>query len=73
MTKMEMRKKYTLAELDQERREIEKEFEGAETDKPGEFVFDPNLQIRIITDEEYEERRLRPTPEEKRAAAKNRG
>jgi hypothetical protein len=31
------------------------------------------VKIRLITDEEYEERRLRPTPEEQRAAAKNRG
>ena len=30
MVEMEMKKKYTLAELDHERREIEQEFEGAE-------------------------------------------
>ena len=69
MAMTEMKKKYTLEELDEERRQIEKEFEGAETVEPGELIFDPNLKIRIITNEEYEERRLRPTPEEQAAAA----
>lgn len=55
MTKMETRKKYTLAELDQERREIEKEFEGAE---PVEVIFAPGLKITHITDEEAEKLRL---------------
>lgn len=72
MTKMETRKKYTLAELDQERREIEKEFEGAETIEPVELIFDPNLKIRRISDEEAERIRLRPSPEEQRAAAEER-
>jgi hypothetical protein len=61
-----IKKKYTVEELDQERREIEKEFEGAET---VEGIVNPNVRIRLITDEEYEERRLRPTPEEQAAAA----
>jgi hypothetical protein len=50
-------KKEFLAELDQERREIEKEFEGAE---PVEVIFAPNLKIRHISDEEAEKLRLPP-------------
>lgn len=57
MTMTEMKKKYTLAELDQERREIEEEFEGAE---PVEVIIDPNLKISFITDEEAEKLRLPP-------------
>jgi hypothetical protein len=72
MAMTRMKKKYTVEELDQERREIEKEFEGAEAVEPVELIFDPNLTIRLITDEEYEERRLRPTPEEQAAAERNR-
>jgi hypothetical protein len=30
------------------------------------------MKIRLITDEEYEERRLRPTPEEQAAAERER-
>jgi hypothetical protein len=53
----ETKKPYTLVELDQERREIEKEFEGAE---PIEVIFAPDLKITHITDEEAEKLRLRP-------------
>jgi hypothetical protein len=42
MTEMEMRKTYSLAELDQERREIEEEFKDAE---PIEFEIDPDVKI----------------------------
>lgn len=66
MAMTEMKKKYTVEELDQERREIEKEFEGAET---VEGIVNPNVKVRIITDEEAERIRLRPSPEEQRAAA----
>ena len=67
MTMTKTKKKYTIEELDQERREIEKEFEGAET---FEGIINPNVTIGIITDEEYEERRLRPSPEEQAEAAR---
>jgi hypothetical protein len=62
-------KKFTLAELEQERREIEKEFEGAETI---EIIVDPDLTIGFITDEEAEKLRLRPAPGEGADAAPNR-
>lgn len=68
MAMTRMKKKYTIEELDQERQEIEKEFEGAET---VEGIVNPNVKIRLITDEEYEERRLRPTPEEQAEAARS--
>jgi hypothetical protein len=49
MANMEMKKTYSLAELEQERREIEEEFEGAE---PIEIEIDPNLKVTILTPEE---------------------
>jgi hypothetical protein len=55
MAMAETKKTYTLEELDQERREIEEEFEGAE---PVEVIIDPNLKITYITDEEAEKLRL---------------
>jgi hypothetical protein len=55
MAMTKTKKTYTLAELEEERREIEKEFEGAE---PVEVIFDPNLKITHITDEEAEKLRL---------------
>jgi hypothetical protein len=63
---MTEKEKYTLEELEEERRQIEKEFKGAGT---VELIVDPNLQIRIISDEEAERRRLRPSPEEQAAEA----
>jgi hypothetical protein len=60
-------KKFTLAELEQERREIEEEFEGAET---VELIVDPNLTIGFITDEEAERLRLPPEPDDDPEAAR---
>jgi hypothetical protein len=49
MTEMEMKKKDLLAELDLERREIEKEFEDAE---PVEIEFARDLKITWLNAEE---------------------
>lgn len=49
MTRMEMKKTYSLAELEQERREIEEEFEDAE---PVDIEIDPNMKVIILTPEE---------------------
>lgn len=72
MTMTEIKKKYSLAELDQERREIEEEFEGAETI---EIIVAPDLKISYITDEEAERLRLPPTADggADRAPSKRRG
>jgi hypothetical protein len=49
MAMMETKKTYTQEELDQERREIEAEFEGGEEI---EIIVDPDVKITFLTAEE---------------------